>query len=144
MQREFIREKGPSVLRKSGMPLSVETPAPPKNTIRLLSSTYSFKRLQEVRRYMSFTVPYIEITVRNAENFMMPHPPYCLQKSCGLRWFPADNSIPDDISRPCCENPGCNASYLVEHPMVYIDLEDGTHAYEIFSCYETSESLSSR
>ena len=31
-----------------------------------------------------------------------------------------------------------NASYLVEHPMVYIDLEDGTHAYEIFSCYETS------
>lgn len=30
-----------------------------------------------------------------------------------------------------------NASYLVEHPLVYIDLEDGTHAYEIFSCYET-------
>lgn len=30
-----------------------------------------------------------------------------------------------------------NASYLVDHPMVYIDLEDGTHAYEIFSCYET-------
>lgn len=30
-----------------------------------------------------------------------------------------------------------NASYLVEHPMVYIDLEDGTHAYQIFSCYET-------
>ena len=31
-----------------------------------------------------------------------------------------------------------SASYLLEHPMVYIDLEDGTHAYEIFSCYETS------
>ena len=30
-----------------------------------------------------------------------------------------------------------NASYLVDHPMVYIDLEDGTHAYQIFSCYET-------
>lgn len=30
-----------------------------------------------------------------------------------------------------------NASYLVDHPLVYIDLEDGTHAYEIFSCYET-------
>lgn len=30
-----------------------------------------------------------------------------------------------------------NASYLVDHPMIYIDLEDGTHAYEIFSCYET-------
>lgn len=30
-----------------------------------------------------------------------------------------------------------NASYLVEHPMIYIDLEDGTHSYQIFSCYET-------
>lgn len=30
-----------------------------------------------------------------------------------------------------------NASYLVDHPIVYIDLEDGTHAYQIFSCYET-------
>lgn len=29
-------------------------------------------------------------------------------------------------------------SYLVAHPTVYIDLEDGTHAYQIFSCYETS------
>lgn len=29
------------------------------------------------------------------------------------------------------------ASYLVDHPMIYIDLEDGTHAYQIFSCYET-------
>lgn len=28
-------------------------------------------------------------------------------------------------------------SYLVAHPTVYIDLEDGTHAYQIFSCYET-------
>ena len=31
-----------------------------------------------------------------------------------------------------------SASYLLEHPLVYIDLEDGTHAYEIFSCYEIS------
>ena len=31
-----------------------------------------------------------------------------------------------------------SASYLVEHPMFYIDLEDGTHAYQIFSCYETN------
>lgn len=31
-----------------------------------------------------------------------------------------------------------NASYLLDHPMVYIDLEDGTHVYEIFSCYETA------
>lgn len=30
------------------------------------------------------------------------------------------------------------ASYLVDHPMFYIDLEDGTHAYQIFSCYETT------
>ncbi|MCI8599636.1 MAG: class B sortase [Lachnospiraceae bacterium] len=29
-------------------------------------------------------------------------------------------------------------SFLVEHPLIYIDQEDGTHAYEIFSCYETS------
>lgn len=29
-------------------------------------------------------------------------------------------------------------SYLVAHPTVYIDLADGTHAYQIFSCYETS------
>lgn len=28
-------------------------------------------------------------------------------------------------------------SYLVAHPTIYIDLEDGTHAYQIFSCYET-------
>lgn len=27
-------------------------------------------------------------------------------------------------------------SYLVSHPVVYIDLEDGTHGYQIFSCYE--------
>lgn len=31
-----------------------------------------------------------------------------------------------------------NASYLVDHPTIYIDLEDGTHAYAIFSCYETA------
>ncbi len=29
-----------------------------------------------------------------------------------------------------------SASYLVAHPNVYIDLEDGTHAYQIFSVYE--------
>lgn len=29
-----------------------------------------------------------------------------------------------------------SASYLVAHPKVYIDLEDGTHAYQIFSVYE--------
>lgn len=29
-------------------------------------------------------------------------------------------------------------SYLVAHPTVYVDLADGTHAYQIFSCYETS------
>ena len=28
-------------------------------------------------------------------------------------------------------------SYLVAHPAIYLDLEDGTHAYQIFSCYET-------
>jgi len=27
-------------------------------------------------------------------------------------------------------------SYLVAHPLVYVDLADGTHAYKIFSCYE--------
>ncbi len=34
-------------------------------------------------------------------------------------------------------------SYLVDHPRVYIDLEDGTHVYEIFSCYETSSNSDS-
>lgn len=29
-----------------------------------------------------------------------------------------------------------SASYLVTHPNVYIDLADGTHAYQIFSVYE--------
>ncbi len=29
-------------------------------------------------------------------------------------------------------------SYLVAHPDVYIDLEDGTHTYQIFSCYEVT------
>lgn len=29
-----------------------------------------------------------------------------------------------------------SASYLVSHPNVYIDLADGTHAYQIFSVYE--------
>ena len=29
-----------------------------------------------------------------------------------------------------------SASYLVAHPNVYIDLTDGTHAYQIFSVYE--------
>lgn len=29
-------------------------------------------------------------------------------------------------------------SYLVAHPTVYIDLADGTHAYQIFSCYEAT------
>lgn len=29
-------------------------------------------------------------------------------------------------------------SFLVAHPLIYIDLEDGTHAYEIFSCYQTT------
>ena len=29
-----------------------------------------------------------------------------------------------------------SASYLVTHPNVYIDLEDGTHAYQILSVYE--------
>jgi sortase B len=28
-------------------------------------------------------------------------------------------------------------SYLVSHPTVYVDLQSGTHAYQIFSCYET-------
>ena len=28
-------------------------------------------------------------------------------------------------------------SYLVAHPTVYIDLADGTHAYQIFSVYES-------
>lgn len=27
-------------------------------------------------------------------------------------------------------------SYLLSHPTVYVDLPDGTHAYQIFSCYE--------
>lgn len=31
-----------------------------------------------------------------------------------------------------------SASYMVEHPLIFIDLEDGSsHAYRIFSCYET-------
>ncbi|MEI3525543.1 MAG: class B sortase [Eubacteriales bacterium] len=29
-----------------------------------------------------------------------------------------------------------SASYLVDHPNVYVDLADGTHAYQIFSVYE--------
>lgn len=29
------------------------------------------------------------------------------------------------------------ASFLEEHPVIYLDLEDGTHIYQIFSCYET-------
>ena len=29
-----------------------------------------------------------------------------------------------------------SASYLVAHPNVYVDLADGTHAYQIFSVYE--------
>ena len=35
---QTIPPKRPSVLRKSGMPLSVETPAPPKKTMRSLSA----------------------------------------------------------------------------------------------------------
>jgi len=31
-----------------------------------------------------------------------------------------------------------SVAYLLEHPTIYVDLEDGTHAYQIFSCYETS------
>ena len=29
-------------------------------------------------------------------------------------------------------------SYLVSHPTVYLDLADGTHAYQIFSVYEAA------
>lgn len=31
-----------------------------------------------------------------------------------------------------------SASYLVSHPTIYLDLSDGTHAYQIFSVYEAA------
>jgi len=34
-------------------------------------------------------------------------------------------------------------SFLVAHPTIYIDLEDGTHGYQIFSCYEAAADIDS-